>query len=58
MTEVSTFTVWIDYGLDGWKPFDCDTVAECLDTIAGYGIGGGYRITRPVHLTTTEDADA
>jgi len=58
MTEVSTFTVWIDYGLDGWKPFDCDTVDECLDTIAGYGIGGDYRITRPVHLTTKEDADA
>lgn len=45
------FTVWIDYGLDGWKPFDCGTVAECLDTISGYGIGGEYRITRPVQLT-------
>lgn len=48
------FTVWVDYGLEGWHPVDCNTIAECLDVIAQYGISEGYRITRPVQLVEAE----
>jgi hypothetical protein len=51
------YTVWIDYGTEGWSPRDCATVTECLDAIAQYGIGLGYRITRPVTLIDFDTRD-
>lgn len=48
-TDPTPYTVWIDYGSEGWSPHECATVADCLDTISQYS-GQGYRITRTVTL--------
>lgn len=47
--DPTPYTVWIDYGSEGWSPHECATVADCLDTISQYS-GQGYRITRTVTL--------
>lgn len=43
------YTLWIDYGLEGWAPYDFDSIAGCLDRL-GHFSTEGYRITRNVTL--------
>ncbi|MBU8834141.1 hypothetical protein [Mycolicibacterium goodii] len=50
------YTVWLDYGSEGWHPHECDTLAECFDQMRSFGHSGDYRITRDVHIEIREAA--
>lgn len=45
------YTVWFDYGSEGWHPVDCNTLDELLAEIAGRGYTADYRVTRPVKVS-------
>lgn len=51
------YTLWIDYGSEGWHPFDYDSIADCLECLT-YSSGQGYRITREVVLVEHEPVPA
>ena len=53
---MSAYTLWIDYGSEGWHPFDYDSIADCLECLT-YSSGQGYRITRDVELTERGELD-
>jgi hypothetical protein len=40
------YTVWVDYGCEGWKPKECATWDEAFDMVMGGSLGGPCRITR------------
>ncbi|OCB09286.1 hypothetical protein A5717_26300 [Mycolicibacterium porcinum] len=48
------YTVWMDNGLDGWRPEDCDTLADCFHAMHAIGHSGDYRITRDVEVEIRE----
>ena len=40
------YTVWVDYGSEGWQPTDFETKKECIDFVMNGETGGGRaRIT-------------
>jgi len=40
------YTVWVDYGSEGWQPNDFETEQECFDYIlSGDSVGSKMRIT-------------
>jgi len=44
------YTVWIDYGMEGWKPKDFETVGELIDFITNGETYNRFRITREMKL--------
>jgi len=44
------YTVWINYGMEGWQPNDFETADEALKFIQGGNIYGAFRITGEVIL--------
>ncbi|HEU4345782.1 MAG TPA: hypothetical protein VFU31_29890 [Candidatus Binatia bacterium] len=54
------YTVWIDYGYEGWKFNDCRTLEEAIHFDGSYG--SAKHISRPVKYKIEEieepDADA
>lgn len=52
-TDPGKYTLWLDYGCEGWHPYVCDSVADCFDHMRSYGHSGDYRITRPVTVAFT-----
>lgn len=52
------YTMWLDYGLEGWHPHDFDTLLECFDLLRSYGHSGDYRITRHVDVEITEAVES
>lgn len=48
------YTIWLDYNVDGWKPHECETLAECFDLMRSYAHSGDYRITREVDVEIRE----
>lgn len=50
---VGKWTIWL-YNLEGWKPNEFDTLAECFDYMCSIGHCGGYRITRDVDVEIRE----
>lgn len=53
VTDPGKYTLWLDYGCEGWHPYVCDSVADCFDHMRSYGHSGDYRITRPVTVAFT-----
>lgn len=49
------YTVWIDFGTEGWQPSDDQPdLAACLHHIATMSYGHDYRVTRDVNVLLTE----
>jgi hypothetical protein len=52
------YTVWVDYGSEGWTPNDFETEKECIDFIMdGTNAGSRLRITeqRTINMVTIEN---
>ena len=45
------YTVWVDYGLEGWHPNEYETLEECL---SHQNYGYATRITKDVKFEITE----
>ena len=54
MAEVKVYTIWLDYGTEGWHPNDFGSLAECFDHMRSYCHGGEFRITRDVPFEIRE----
>ncbi|MCX2931377.1 hypothetical protein ORI20_13920 [Mycobacterium sp. CVI_P3] len=54
--KAKPYTVWLNYHTEGWHPHECDTLAECFDTMRAMAHGGEYRITRDVDVEIREKA--
>jgi len=50
MTE-KKYTIWINYGMEGWQPEKHMDMGEVVEFIKSGGIYGEIRITTEVHLT-------
>jgi hypothetical protein len=49
------YTVWVDYGSEGWKPSDdLDTLEDCFEWLRAYNSGNHYRITKSVAVEFIE----
>jgi hypothetical protein len=51
MKPVGPFTVWIDYGYEGWRPTDYATLQEA---VGADKYGSEWIITRPVEWAAAE----
>lgn len=45
------YQVWIDYGSEGWKPEECDTLQQAID-VDKYGMN--WMVTKKVSLNIEE----
>jgi len=49
------YTVWCDYGMEGWSPKDFDTFPEAVEFLLNGGYCcSAYRITKEVHIEAVE----
>lgn len=48
------YTLWLDNNLDGWRPQECETLADCFREMHAIGHVGDYRITRDVEVEIRE----
>lgn len=52
---IGPYTVWIDYGVEGWKWYDYATLQQAVDSDKMYC--ARWVIMRPVHYTVSEILD-
>jgi len=49
------YTVWVDYGLEGWQPNDFETEEQCIEFIlSGQPFVSKLRITEQKTITIVE----
>ena len=53
------YSVWCDYGIEGWRPHDFGSFTEAIEFLlrGGYGCQT-YRITRDVELSEVQIAES
>jgi len=50
------YTVWVDYGSEGWRPNDFETEQECIQYIIdGKVIGSKIRVTEQRKIILQEN---